>query len=177
MAATLHANPKENIRVGKVDCSVEKALGTRFGIQSYPSFYVVDGWSVYEFNDHRTETNLIAFVRGGYKKQEVSNPVYSLDSWVEGYIVLYIRLYSSNILMIFKQPLPLIASPYGPMGLLQGTLIYMGSQVMDFFESIQNTYGISPLIAGVVMCGLGMFLGLCSIILLAILTTPKVKNN
>ena len=38
---------------------------------AYPSFYIVDGWSVYKFEDNRSEANLMVFARGGYKKQEV----------------------------------------------------------------------------------------------------------
>jgi thioredoxin-like negative regulator of GroEL len=72
IAATFHSAPDEKIRVAKVDASVEKALATRFGAQSYPSFFLVDGWSVYEFKEHRNEANLISFARGGYKKQQVS---------------------------------------------------------------------------------------------------------
>jgi hypothetical protein len=63
--------PNQGFRVGKVDCDSEKALRARFGIRSYPSFFVVDGWSVYEFDKPRTEVALMDFLRGGYKKQEV----------------------------------------------------------------------------------------------------------
>lgn len=50
----------------------EKALNTRFGVKSFPSFFLVDGWSVYEFDKPRSEANLMDFARGGYKKQDVS---------------------------------------------------------------------------------------------------------
>jgi thioredoxin-like negative regulator of GroEL len=58
--------------VSKVDCASEKALKTRFGLQSFPSFYIVDGWSVYQFENVRSEASLMDFARGGYKKQDVS---------------------------------------------------------------------------------------------------------
>lgn len=74
VAATFHSSPSEGIRVAKVDCKAEKALKTRFGVASFPSFFVVDGWSVYEFNNLRSEAALMDFVRGGYKKQEVRRP-------------------------------------------------------------------------------------------------------
>jgi hypothetical protein len=76
-----------------------------------------------------------------------------------------------------KQPIPFYTSPMGPMGLLQGTLIYTGTRLMGFLQWIQDNYGMSPMVAGVVVCGLGIFGGMVSIILLTILTTPKAKND
>jgi hypothetical protein len=35
-------------------------------------FYLVDGWSVYQFENLRSEANLMDFARGGYKKLDVS---------------------------------------------------------------------------------------------------------
>lgn len=58
--------------MGKVDCEAEKALRARFGVNSFPRFFVVDGWSVYEFEGTRSEASLMNFLRGGYKKQDVS---------------------------------------------------------------------------------------------------------
>jgi thioredoxin-like negative regulator of GroEL len=72
IAASFHSSPNEKIRVSKVDCASEKALKTRFGLQSFPSFYIVDGWSVYQFENVRSEASLMDFARGGYKKQDVS---------------------------------------------------------------------------------------------------------
>ena len=72
IAANFHLPSNQGFRVGKVDCEVEKALRTRFGIRFFPSFFVVDGWNVYEYDKARTEAALMDFLRGGYKKQEVS---------------------------------------------------------------------------------------------------------
>jgi thioredoxin-like negative regulator of GroEL len=82
VAATFHSSPQEGIRVAKVDCQSEKALKARFGVTSFPSFYLVDGWSVYEFDNPRTEAALMDFVRGGYKKQEVRRTGWT-QSWNE----------------------------------------------------------------------------------------------
>ena len=73
---TLHAAPEDKIHVARVDCSEEKALMTRFGIEAFPSFYVVKGWEVYEFVGARSESTLVDFAQGGYKKQKVgvTNP-------------------------------------------------------------------------------------------------------
>jgi len=140
IAKTFHSNPEEKIRVARVDCSVEKALLTRFGVQAFPSFFLVSGWDVYEFEDNRTTTNLINFARVGHKK---------------------------------NNPIPFLNSPMGPMGLLQGTLIFAGTRAMGILEYLQEYYGISPLISGVVICMLGVFGGMISIIMLTIFSTPR----
>lgn len=82
VARTLHSSPEERIRVAKVDCSVEKALLTRFGIEGFPSFVLISGWNVYEFVDPRSEANLMKFARGGYKTQDVSIMVFGVYACV-----------------------------------------------------------------------------------------------
>ena len=144
IAASFHSSPHENVRVAKVDCTSERALSRRFDITSVPSFFVVAGWSVYKFKDDRSETNLMNFVRGGYKKQE---------------------------------PIPFLASPMGPMGLLQGTLVYIGTRLVGMLEWVQASSGVSPVLAAVFICGLGIFGGMVSIVLITILTAPKAKND
>ena len=73
--------------------------------------------------------------------------------------------------------MPLYSSPMGPMGLLQGTLMYLGAQAMDFFRSIQNAYGVSPILAGIVLSFCAVIGGMVSVVVLAIMTTPKDKND
>lgn len=72
IAQAFHSSPKEKIRVARVDCSVEKALLSRFDVRGFPTFFVVAGWQVYQFDGARSEANLMTFARGGYKKQDVS---------------------------------------------------------------------------------------------------------
>lgn len=72
VAQTFHSSPDEKIRVARVDCSVEKALLSRFDVRGFPSFYIVAGWQVYQFEGTRSEASLLTFARGGYKKQDVS---------------------------------------------------------------------------------------------------------
>ena len=74
IALSFHSSPNEKIRVGRVDCNVERTLMSRFGVRSFPVFYLVDGWSVYEFdNTRRSEVNLMDYARGGYKKDTVGH--------------------------------------------------------------------------------------------------------
>ena len=61
----------ERIYVGKVEGSKERILSSRFSIRGYPTFYVVDGWNVYEYNGIRSLDSLTKFVERDYKKEEV----------------------------------------------------------------------------------------------------------
>jgi protein disulfide-isomerase-like protein len=81
VAQTFPSSPNEKIRVARVDCSVEKALMSRFDVKGFPSFYIVAGWQVYEFEGIRNEANLLTFARGGFKKQEVSPFLAFFDKW------------------------------------------------------------------------------------------------
>lgn len=65
----------------------------------------------------------------------------------------------------------------GPMGMLQGTLIYLGTNVMLLLEKVQLQYGISPVLAVMSFCMLGIFGGMISIVLLTICFTPKEKYD
>ena len=64
-------------------------------------------------------------------------------------------------------------SPMGPMGLLQGFLIFVGTRAIGLLEDIQNQFGIPPIVSGVIICFVGVFCGMISIILLTVLSTPK----
>ena len=61
----------------------------------------------------------------------------------------------------------------GPMGLLQGTLIFLGTNAMGILDYLQEHYGISPIFSAVVICMCGVFGGMISIILLTIFSTPR----
>lgn len=61
----------ENIRIAKVDGDVERAISSRFNIEGYPTFYLIDGWSVYVYKGHRQIHPMAEFVKGGYKDTEV----------------------------------------------------------------------------------------------------------
>lgn len=139
IAHTLHSSG-EKIRVARVDCMEEKALMTRFGINAFPSFYLVSGWDVYEFTGTRGSSTLIDFARGGYKKQK---------------------------------PIPFLNSPMGPKGMLQGSLIFVGTRIMGLLEDIDTKFGISPMISAVIICMFGVCCGMISVILLAVISTPK----
>ena len=65
----------------------------------------------------------------------------------------------------------------GPMGLLQGTLIFVGTRVMGLLEDMHDKFGISPIVSGLIICMFGVFCGMVSIILLTVLSTPKSHDK
>lgn len=61
----------EKIFVSKVDGAKERILSSRFSLRGYPTFFVIDGWDVYEYEGQRSLDALEKFVERGYKKNEV----------------------------------------------------------------------------------------------------------
>ena len=58
--------------VGKIDGGEERALSSRFSVKGFPSFYLLDGYDVYEFKGVRSLDSISKFVLKGYKNAEVS---------------------------------------------------------------------------------------------------------
>lgn len=76
VAMALHADqndpngPKRKVNVGKVDGAAERALSSRFGVHGYPTFVLVEGWTVREFEGTRSMDGLIQFAKTDYEKTE-----------------------------------------------------------------------------------------------------------
>ena len=58
--------------VGKIDGGEERALSSRFSVKGFPSFYLLDGYEVYEFKGTRSLDSITKFAIKGYKNVEVS---------------------------------------------------------------------------------------------------------
>lgn len=125
-----------NVSTGRVNGEVERALVQRFSIQAYPSFYIVDGFSVYQFTQPRTKQTVIDFTRN-YKQSSA---------------------------------LPILVSPMGPLGLLQGGLVSSGLILSDILESGQSR-GWSPVIVGAALFG-SLFLTLFLVIVCLAVSIP-----
>lgn len=54
------------IKVAKVDGSGERALASRFNIRGFPSFFLVDGWTVRQYEGIRTQEALVKFANQTY---------------------------------------------------------------------------------------------------------------
>jgi hypothetical protein len=75
LARLVHAENtqgQKQIKIAKVDGDAERAIISRFNIAGFPSFFLIDGWTVYEYSDGRSVPSMMTFVKGGYKKTEVS---------------------------------------------------------------------------------------------------------
>lgn len=76
VAEYIHKQNKDGQRkvmVAKIDGSKEKALTSRFSVKGYPSFFLLDGWDVYEFNQARSKKAMIEFATNkGKGKESVS---------------------------------------------------------------------------------------------------------
>lgn len=142
IARHFHSDPDSNVRVGKVDTTTEKALGQRFNVNSFPTFFVVHGSRVYEFEGSYSKSNLIRFATKGHKDEK---------------------------------PIPFYSSPMGPLGRLQGFLIWAGVTLMSFFSWAQNTTGLSPILVGCLLCVFAVFGGMAIMIILVIALTPREK--
>ncbi|KAL9184722.1 hypothetical protein ACHAXT_012692 [Thalassiosira profunda] len=76
VAQSLHAKQTDNpeisrkVNVAKVDGAAERGLSSRFGVQGYPTFFLVDGWTVREFEGNRSQEGLIKFALTDYEETE-----------------------------------------------------------------------------------------------------------
>ena len=74
LARSLHADNKpgqKQIKVAKIDGAFERAIVSRFNFAGFPSFFLIDGWSVYEYDDGRTVEHMMAYAKDGYRQKEV----------------------------------------------------------------------------------------------------------
>eukprot|EP01116_Phalansterium_solitarium_P009011 TRINITY_DN22_c0_g2_i1.p1 TRINITY_DN22_c0_g2~~TRINITY_DN22_c0_g2_i1.p1 ORF type:complete len:312 (-),score=109.31 TRINITY_DN22_c0_g2_i1:521-1360(-) len=62
----LAAEAAGKFNVAKVDCTVEKEVGTRFGIRGYPTVKLIKDGKQYDYRGARTIEAFTAFVDGGY---------------------------------------------------------------------------------------------------------------
>ena len=147
IAHSLHAEnqskPKENrIKVGKVEGSKERILTSRFSIRGYPSFFVVDGWDVYEFNGIRSKESLTNYVKRDYKKDE---------------------------------PMQFFNSPFGPIGQTRAAVMRVGSFILDYYEDLTEEKKFSPVIATMLLAGVGIIVGTFITLFFGLLLMSKQK--
>jgi len=143
IASSVHY-PGSTARIAKIDGDKERAISSRFAVAGFPSFFLIDGWSVYEYKGSRKASSMVSFVKGGYKDTE---------------------------------PLPFWASPMGPLGQIQAVLVIVGAQVINFFYWMTDEMGLSPTVTAIIFAGGFMFSGLVIMIFIAIMVTPKIKDD
>lgn len=75
VANQLHAKQnspsvKRKVNVAKIDGAAERALASRFGVHGFPTFFLIDGWTVREFDGSRSHEGLVNFAEKDYEKTE-----------------------------------------------------------------------------------------------------------
>lgn len=66
----LTEDKERRVKVGKVDGSAEKALASRFSVRGYPVFFLIDGWTVREYEGQRSVDALVKFSTEDYEDVE-----------------------------------------------------------------------------------------------------------
>jgi len=66
-----HGAAERKVMVAKVDGAAEKALASRFSVNKFPSFFLVEGWTVREYDGVRSLDALRDFATTSYEKVEV----------------------------------------------------------------------------------------------------------
>ena len=79
------------------------------------------------------------------------------------------------VLLDFCQAIPFYSSPMGPIGRLQGLLIWSGVSLVSFFNWVQTNTGLSPLLVGCCFCVLAVFGSMFGMIILVFALTPREK--
>jgi hypothetical protein len=66
----IKAGVTRHVNVAKIDGAAERALSSRFDVHGYPSFFLVDGWTVREFKGNRSHEGLVQFALSDYDKTD-----------------------------------------------------------------------------------------------------------
>ena len=75
VANQLHSDHRKpgvtrKVNVAKIDGAAERALSSRFDVHGYPSFFLVDGWTVREFKGNRSHEGLVQFALSDYERTD-----------------------------------------------------------------------------------------------------------
>ena len=76
IAHELHSRQKTSkpnerqVNVAKVDGAAERALSSRFSVKGFPCFFLIDGWTVREYEGSRSQENIVKFALEDYESTE-----------------------------------------------------------------------------------------------------------
>lgn len=62
----------EQHNIAKIDCTIEKGLASRFGIQGFPTIKFLKDGKVYDYNGQRTVDSFVTYLSGGYSTAPVN---------------------------------------------------------------------------------------------------------
>lgn len=138
IARYYHSHPEHKIKVARVNVN-ERALTSRFGVRSFPSFFVVDGWSVYVYDKARSKKNLMNFVSGGYKQEEPL-PFYMSPMGPLGLAQGWLINAGFRMSNVFQW----LQGAFGLSPLMAGTLMFGSSFMGCFFLIVFLAIAITP---------------------------------
>lgn len=70
VASRLKEDSENYVNVARVDCHAHRDIGTRFGIQGFPTIKMISKGRVYSYNGKREVDAIIDFVRNGFKFED-----------------------------------------------------------------------------------------------------------
>jgi len=138
MANAYHSNPSKKIKVARINGEAERALSSRFGIEAYPTFFVIQGWNIYKFEEARSKKMLMTFVEGGFRSTQAIpfltsplGPVGLVQGAVMNAAHLIVDIF--QWLQIYLKVSPMVA------GTLMFGCMFMGSFFTIVFLAIVTT--------------------------------------
>jgi len=132
VAQKLNDLPEEKgrrVKVGKVDGAAEKALASRFSVRGYPVFFLVDGWTVREYEGQRSVDALVKFATEDYENVEpiafINSPFGPMGQLRSLLMSMGSRILDSYEYLVEKKSLtPAIASiVLGGAGIMMGVIV------------------------------------------------------
>ena len=88
----MHDNNDRKVMAGKIDGASERALSSRFNVKGFPSFYLIDGWTVRQYDGERSVDALVKFATKTYENVEVSTvdrPLHHCNILVEDSFIMF----------------------------------------------------------------------------------------
>eukprot|EP00580_Thalassiosira_gravida_P016561 CAMPEP_0201661216 /NCGR_PEP_ID=MMETSP0494-20130426/3638_1 /ASSEMBLY_ACC=CAM_ASM_000839 /TAXON_ID=420259 /ORGANISM="Thalassiosira gravida, Strain GMp14c1" /LENGTH=312 /DNA_ID=CAMNT_0048139265 /DNA_START=203 /DNA_END=1141 /DNA_ORIENTATION=- len=145
------------VNVAKIDGASERALASRFGVTGFPIFFLVDGWTVREYDGVRSFDGLVKFATATENNNGNNGDINNNDD--------------------LPDPVPFLFGPFGPMGQLKGSLMRGGTWAVGMYEDLTLRRGMKPLVAMATLCVGGLVVGLVAIIVVGLAFLPKAKQD
>jgi len=147
----LDRHSSRQVNVAQIDGDSERALASRFGVTGFPIFFLVDGWTVREYDGVRSFDGLVKFATATENNNNNNEDL--------------------------PEPVPFLFGPFGPMGQLKGLLMRGGTWAVGMYEDLTLRRGMKPLVAMATLCVGGLVVGLVAIIVAGLAFLPKAKQD
>lgn len=157
---------KRDVKVAKVDGSIERSLLSRFGIYTVPQLFIIDGWTVYEYNHphQRNKESIVQYVENKFIYHNGEH----LKTTAE---------HAAAMTLKTIVPIRFYSSPMGPLGQLHGVTMCTFFMIEDIFIQFQTQYGIPNVLTSMIVFGSCFFSFFIMIVLFALLIPPTTSIN